>query len=859
MRLLLTSILLLVPIAGAAATEITEILPENVEYDSTITTPEAHLGFQVGVRHIYHHELVSYLRKLAEQSDRVTIHEYAKSYAGRPLVLATITSPANHASLDAIRNAQLALADPDRSSNVDLDSLPAVINMGYSVHGNEPSGGNAVPLVAYYLAAAKGADHQRLLDDVVILIDPCLNPDGFDRFANWANNHRGATLNPDPNHREHRENWPSGRTNYYMFDLNRDWLPAQHPESQGRLAEYHKWKPNVVLDFHEMGTDSTYFFQPGVPLRNYPGTPRKTFQLTRQFAKYHSGALDRVGSLYYTEERFDDFYLGKGSTYPDMHGAVGILFEQASARGHLQESINGLVSLPFTIRNQFLTSMSSLKATHDLRTDLLESKRTFYKDAIALARANSAEGYVVKAPNDPVRLHRFMSVLNRHDIESFRLKKGISTGGEVFPAELAYFIPMLQPEYRFLEALFETRTYFAENIFYDVSTWTLPLAFNITYRPVEKVPSADQLGEPFTPDAGVERSLTTTDGDLAYVIDWRDYFAPSALFQLLDDEVIVKVATREFAIDDGNGAKTFPPGTLMVPMGIQPEARASVAETLKAASEQGTRVHVVSTGLTPTGIDLGSSYFRVISRPKVLLVGGSDTSAYEAGEVWHLLDQRFRIRVTLADARNLGRVQFDEYSVIILVSGSNSAISESAKDRIKEFVSDGGTVLAIGTSISWVNKNLTSVDFRGDDDQETESGSEDKPVRRPYGEATRDAAFRLVRGSIFKTDVDTTHPIGYGFEPNTPLPVFRNNTVFLEPARNVYSTPVLYDANPLISGYVSDENLKTLSSSASTVVKSLGRGRVILMADNPNFRAFWYGTNRLFLNGVFFGPLVRVP
>ena len=247
----------------APAVEPGDILPKGMTYDPAVPTPEKHLGFRVGERHLYHHEVVGYLKALAEKSDRVKLQEYARTYGGRPLVALTITSAANHKRLDEIRAEHLRLADPKAPGVINLNRLPAVIWMGYGVHGNEPSATNAAPLVAYHLAAGTGADHEKLLDEVVVLLDPSLNPDGFDRFAHWANDHKGTAINPDPNHREHREGWPTGRTNYYWFDLNRDWVPVQHPESRGRLAIYHQWKPNVVLDFHEMHSNSTFFFQPG--------------------------------------------------------------------------------------------------------------------------------------------------------------------------------------------------------------------------------------------------------------------------------------------------------------------------------------------------------------------------------------------------------------------------------------------------------------------------------------------------------------------------------------------------------------------------------------------------------------------
>ena len=347
----------------------TSFWPTAVEWDKSIPNPKSHFGFDVGFRHLEHGQVVSYLQALAEASARVSLRQYGHTHGGRPLLLLTITSKKNRNRLDEIQRKSRRLTKAN-GENIETEDLPAVINMGYGVHGDEPSATNCAPLVAYYLAAAQGEEIERILENCVILLDPCLNPDGFNRFATWANRYRGRVLNPDPQHAEHNQQWPPGRTNYYWFDLNRDWLPLVHPESRSRMRWYHKWKPNVVLDYHEMGTNSTYFFQPGIPQRTNPLTPQKNVDLTNKFGEYHARALDERGSLYYTQETFDDFYMGKGSTYPDLHGAVGILFEQASSRGHVQENQDGLLTFYDTIANHFATSLSSLKATVDLRKEL---------------------------------------------------------------------------------------------------------------------------------------------------------------------------------------------------------------------------------------------------------------------------------------------------------------------------------------------------------------------------------------------------------------------------------------------------------------------------------------------------------
>jgi len=843
------------PATGRSA-PLSYYLPKGVKYSSKITTPKQFLRFEIGDRHLQHHQLVSYLRLLAKTSDRIKIQEYARTHGQRPLVMLTITSPDNHQRWSEIQANHLKLAQPDKSADVELEKLPAVINMGYSVHGNEASAGNAAALVGYHLAAAQGEEIDRLLDNVVILVDPCLNPDGFDRFAHWVNANRGRLPSADPAHREHNESWPNGRTNYYWFDLNRDWLPLVHPESRGRLRLYHQVKPNVVLDFHEMGSNTSFFFQPGVPTRNHPLTPSNTFALTKEMGDYHARALDKVGSLYFTEERFDDFYMGKGSTYPDLHGAVGILFEQGSARGQRQRTTNGLLTFSFTVRNQFLTSMSSLRATLEMRRKLLEHKRDFYKGSLELAKKNKVKAVVLTAPHDPARLHALARILQQHDIRVQTLSADVEHNGKRFPKGQSILVPIAQPEYRFLLALFEKRTEFQENIFYDVSTWTLPLAFNLQYAELEKLPPANQWADAY--DAKFPgKNWKAGQDDLAYLIDWRGYYAPRTLARLMARGVICKVARSPFrATPDG---PEHPYGTIVVPLGIQKKKSALIQEMLvEAAAKDGVQIDTLKTSLTPGGIDLGSSGFQTIQRPKVLLVVGDGVRAYEAGETWHLLDQRFGIATTLIEASRLSSLRLSDYTTVILVSGNYGGIEAETQEELRRWIKSGGVLLGIASAAEWLNSaEFTDVALKPMGSFTANRG------RRPYAARTKESALQLISGAIFATSVDTTHPIGYGFtadkpgEPWATVPVFRNNRVVLRRSTSSRRNPSVYLSEPLLSGYVSPSNLRNLSSSASVEVHRSGSGSIIIYAENPNFRGFWYGTNRLFLNGLFFGDTIR--
>ena len=347
-RLALLVLVLGLTVVESAVGQLSLTVPfelDGVTYSETIPKPEDVIGHTIGSRHTRPDQIVEYFEAVGGFSDRVVVAEYGRTHEHRPLIFAVVASPANHSRIEAIRTANLRLSDdPNSVSNGEIDQMPVIVNMHYTVHGNEASGSEAAILLLYHLAAGNGERVEAILDSAVVIIDPLINPDGRDRFVDWANGNRGGVATTDVADREHNEPWPGGRTNHYWFDLNRDWLPVQQPESQARLDFFHSWRPQVLLDAHEMGGESTFFFQPGIPARGNPNTPEQTFLLTDELTRGSARALDEIGSLYYTRESFDDFYYGKGSTFPDVHGAVGVLFEQASSRGLLRQTKDGVLS-----------------------------------------------------------------------------------------------------------------------------------------------------------------------------------------------------------------------------------------------------------------------------------------------------------------------------------------------------------------------------------------------------------------------------------------------------------------------------------------------------------------------------------
>ncbi len=836
---------------GLAAPAIAQQVPLAIDvpvpgvtgYAADVPKPEDVIGHQIGTAHTTPPQILDYFRVVDGLSDRVVVAEHARSHERRPLIHAVVTSPANHARLEAIRQANLRLSDaPGDVTDADLSGMPAVVYMGYSIHGNEASGAEAAVLMLYHLAAGQGPELDDALDNLVILLDPMFNPDGRDRFTDWANRNRGGTPNADPQDREHNEPWPGGRTNHYWFDLNRDWLPAQQPESQGRLALFHHWRPHLLTDHHEMGSNNTFFFQPGVPSRTNPNTLPVNQQLTAEIATYHAAALDRIGQFYYSEEGFDDFYYGKGSTYPDVNGAIGILFEQASSRALERETTRGTLRYAATVRNQFTASLSTMAAAVALREKLLRLQRDFYLEAATLSRTLPVKGYVIGLERGRTRAQTLAQVLQRHRIRLHELARDVTAGGVTYRAGAAYLLPMDQPQARLLKAVMERVTTFQDSLFYDVSAWTLPLAFDLDYA---------ELRQDVARLAGAQLPPVTLDGgervggrsDYAYVMAWDRYFAPRALYRLQDAGVRPEVMHEAFTARVGGQDRAFPRGAIVVQVAQQdaaPEAVHALVERI--VQEDHVRVFAAETGLTPAGPDLGSPSADVLEKPKIALLTGSGTSAYNAGEVWHLLSERFQVPVSLLDADEVDDADLRRYNTLVMAGGF---YGDLPADKVKEWVREGGRLVALSSGAQWAVRNeLVTLEER-----KLDLDSLLKDV--PYADLNEARGAQVVGGTIFEARLDQTHPLAYGMAAT--IPIFRNSNTLYAPAKEPGANVAVLTDAPLLSGYVSEEKLAQMGGSAAVVAQRSGRGRVILFLDNPNFRAFWYGTNGLFLNAVFLG------
>lgn len=832
-------LLLLVVLFGSTLTAQDYFLEKFKPFNANIPTPEAFLGYGIGEHHTRHDLIVAYLEKLAEVSDRASIQEYGKTHEGRKLVMLTITTPNNLTNLPQLQAQHLDFTDPSKSVS-NYDNVPIFINLAYNVHGNEPSSSEAALLAAYTFVASENPEILGYLNNSVIFLDPTINPDGRDRHTQWANSYQGSPEVADPQDAEHNEYWPMGRTNHYWFDLNRDWLLAINPESRGKLNWYHQWYPNVVTDFHEMGSQSSYFFEPMKDNASYdPIMPKENYEdLNTLFGNAFAKALDSIGSLYFTREVFDGTYPGYGSSYPDLQGGLGLLFEQASSRGHRQTTAFGEITFPFTIRNQYISSITTVKTAVKNKAYMRKYQQDFFKSGLSNATKSKIRGYTFGDAHDQNRTKAFVDKLLLHKIEVHR------SGN-------SYAVSTNQPQYRMVQTMFESYDKYRDSVYYDASAWSLVHFYNMKYSAVSKL----NLGEKVGSTKNLVQVAPVAKSEYAYVLDWDDYNAPAALNYLQQQGIVAASSAKPFKAKTGNGAKNFNYGAVLITVSLQKMNAIEVYKTIKEAQEKfEVPIYAIDSGLSLGGIDLGSGNISPIKKIKAAMLIGDGVRSYEAGEVWHLLDTRVGMPITKIPMRNFDRADLDKYTTLVMVSGRYN-LSDKQLDKLKDWASRGNTLITIGTASKWaIDKKLVNEKLTKPENDSTKT-----TTRKPYVDARENIGKESIGGVILKVDLDITHPLAYGYHDQS-IPVYKNNTVWLAPSKNSYATVAKYASDPHIDGFITKKNMEEyIKPSASLLVSKIGNGRVVLFADNPNFRGSWYGTNRLFLNALFLGDKINIP
>ena len=803
-------------------------------FDDSIDSPETFLGYEIGSQHTRHDQIVAYLAYLAVVSDKAQISYYGKTHEGRKLPILAISTEAHLSKIDEIRktHVEFALAGKELKPKT-----PIVINLGYNVHGNEPSSSEAALLAAYTLVASQHSQIKDFREQALIFVDPTINPDGRDRHTQWANTYKGNPLVSDPNDAEHNEAWPRGRTNHYWFDLNRDWLLATNPESQGKLEWYHQWYPNVVTDFHEMGSQSTYFFEPMKANGSLdPIMPKDNYiKLNELFATYFSKQLDSIGSLYFTKEVFDGTYPGYGSSYPDLQGGLGLLFEQASSRGLKQKTAYGYINFPFTIRNQFVSSLATVQAAVENQNTLREYQRDFFKSALGRSAKSKIKAYTFE-DRDQNKTKAFLDKLLRHKVEVVRT------------AENSFSVPTEQKQYRMVQTFFETYQAYRDSVYYDASAWSVAHFYNIKYKGVAKAPEGERL----TQISKLYGLNPLRKSNYAYAVNAQDYNIPALIQDMQSEKVVASAAFKPFQSSDGT---SFAYGSVVIPVALQTHTDDQLFEILNKLQEKHQiQIHSLSSGFSSKGIDLGSRYIRPIKKPKAVMIIGNGTRSYEAGEVWHLLDTRVGMPITKIHQYRFSKLDLDQYNTLVLVSGTYEW-NESMVTKLKNWTTKGNTIVAIGTA----NKALIKHKIIKEKLITKIKDSTAIVKSKPYADAPENIGREKLGGVFLKGNLDLTHPLNFGYI-NPSVSLYKNNLVWLAPSKNPYGTPVKYDGDPHIDGYISKTIRKEfLPKSAAVIVSSVGKGRVVMFADNPNFRGTAYGTNRMFLNAIFLGNHITVP
>jgi len=832
-------------------------------YDPAIPTPASFLGHEIGDAYTPHYQLQAYLEAVASASDRVSLGSYGFTNEGRELLLLTITSPSNRARLEEIRQNMGRLADPRGVSQAELDAIiqdsPAVAWLSYSVHGAEPAGTAAAIMTTYQLAAGTDAVTRSILDQLVVIIDPASNPDGRERVVNDFQQRVGMTYNTNPDAWEHGSSWPGGRTNHYLFDLNRDWSWQTQRETQQRTVEYLRWNPVVHVDFHEMGGDSYFFFPAATPV--HKAIPDVVMKWQEIYGEGNAAAFDAFGWPYYTKIGFDMFYPGFGDSWPSMMGAIGMTYEQGggSSVGIAVEQEDGTIhTFRQRARGHFTTSMATLKTTADRRQERLTDFLTFFRHALSLG-GGQVKSYALVPGDDPYNADHLADVLARQGIEvtqataSFNARVARGFGLHEAPASRSfpagtYLVAAGQPRGVAVQMLMEPDPILEDTSFYDLSGWALPLVHNVEAYMLSDLPGVANTPVTHPPErtGGLEGGAAR----YAYAIPYRGTSALLAAVELLNEGVTVKSADDEFTV----GGREYPAGTFVIPVYRNPSDLAALVQV--AAEGAGVTAFAIQTGLVEEGDDLGATSYRELEKPKIAVAAGSDAGS-GFGEVWNFFDQGYPyFDYTNIDAARLARTDLSDYNVLVLGGGNlRSVLGDAGVEALKAWVEAGGVVIGVEGSAQFLTQEgsgITSVTARAGGDEEAEK-DEDQPAvdaRKTLAEREQESKVERTPGGFYKVVLDPDHWMAFGM-PEEMAVLKRGDRGFAVTERGV--NVAVFPPESLLSGYAPPDFQDDLSKKAWLIVEGVGRGQAVLFADSPFYRMFLRGEHQLILNAIVLG------
>jgi len=809
----------------------------------TLQSPAEYLGYGMGERFTPHHKIVEYARYIAANSDRVDLTEFGKSFEGRPLLYLTISTAQNLSNKDEIRQNNLKLTgllEGQASSN-----QKSIVWLSYNVHGNEAVASEAALWTLWELADPANAKTGAWLEHTVVIMDPCLNPDGRDRYVNWYDQMLGFEPNMNMDAREHSEPWPGGRSNHYYFDMNRDWAWQTQRETQARAVVYHQWMPHVHIDFHEMGMDSPYFFAPSAePFHEYVTPWQRQFQTTIGMKNVHY--FDKNAWLYYTREVFDLFAPSYGDTWPTMNGAIGITVEQGgSGRAGLAGTKANGDTLSFYDRviHQHVTGLASVEATAEHHTQVIKEFKAFFDKA----RANPPgkhKTYVIKASNKADDLNRLKQWLDANYIRYGYAKTDMTTTGfhyrqasdqrvTVQAGDLV--IPAAQPKGVQVAVLFEPRTTIVDSLTYDFTAWSVPYIRGLDAYALAGTVAMEAKGPSMAASSPV-----LNEKPYAYLVSYNSLEDTQFLAKLLRKKIHVRFANKPFEME----GKRFDRGSLVITREDNEDRSDFDAVVMSTAAQTGRVLNTTQTGFATKGSDLGSRY-GYVGHPRVLSFSGEGTQSGGVGEVWHFFEQQIGYPITMAHATEANRVDLSKYDVIVLASSINTLRGDAGMTRLMDWVREGGRLILMGSAVGM------AVDTKEFGDLKYKKGPEDdhKNPQPGYGGRERRAVSSDNTGSIYKVKLDPTHPLAYGY--GDTYFSMKLNASALEYSKDGWNVGIVPKGG-YVSGFVGHKIKPQLEESANFIVYERGRGSVVILHDNPLYRAFWESGKLMAANAVFF-------
>ncbi len=810
-----------------------------------LKSPDEFLGYPLGSKFTPHHKIVNYFNYVSTVATaQMKLQSYGETNEGRPLLLAFVASAENFPKLEEIRKNNLRLTGLLNDKPADVNA-PAIVWLSYNVHGNETSSSETAMKVLYELLNTSNLQTKEYLKNTVVIIDPCLNPDGRDRYVNWQMQMIGKDANPNPNAREHSEPWPGGRTNHYNFDLNRDWAWQTQVETQQRMKVYNDWMPHIHSDYHEQGYDNPYYFAPAAEPYHEVITPfQRSFQVEigRNNAKY----FDANGWLYFTKEIFDLFYPSYGDTYPLYNGSIGMTFEQA---GHGRSSTavithtGDTLTLKDRIAHHYTTTMGTLEVVSNNTARLVAAFKKFFDDA----KTNGAGEYktfvVTDVSNNKIRvLKKLLDANNiRYSYSSGAAVKGINyftQKEEMFTTNKSLVISTYQPKAVLAKVLFEPRSKLVDSLTYDITAWSLPYAYGLqAYAVREKLAVENK-------EINGAMSLLLPVNVYGYLIRYNSFEDAKLLASLVNEGVKIRYAARDFTV---NG-KNFSKGTLIV---LRKGNDDKLWILQQAARKFNADVTTIGSGFMDSGFDLGSEKIRFIKKLNVALVSGKGTDASGAGEIWHLFDQQLNYPITLINADDIDNVNWKDIDVLIVPSGRYKFLSDKeASADIKNWVKQGGKIIAIENAVKQMAAGEWGIKLRKAD-EEKEKKEEKKPTYadlKQFAESEHDGIKSFIAGAVYKVDLDTTHPMSFGLGNNYfTLKQDDNVYEFLKEGWNVG----VIKSNNYVAGFVGSKIKDKIKDAVLIGEQPSGSGDIIYLPDNPVFRSFWESGKLLLANAVF--------